>query len=104
MANPAARPPEVKPKSAHFSSGPCAKRPGCTAELLKHALLGRSHRSQEGRARLVEAVELRRKLRRITADYTIRLLPAVDTAAVSVALGSLPARHDGPRRARANVG
>src|SRR3546814_13934497 len=76
MANPAARHPEVKPKSAHFSSGPCAKRPGWTPELLKNALVGRSHRSKEGKARLVEAIELHRKLLGIPADYKIGIVPA----------------------------
>ena len=84
MAKPAAR-----PKSAHFSSGPCAKRPGWTPEILKNALVGRSHRSKEGKARLAEAIELHRKLLGIPADYKIGIVPASDTGAVEMALWSL---------------
>jgi phosphoserine aminotransferase len=54
--------PAARPKSAHFSSGPCAKRPGWTPELLKNALVGRSHRSKEGKQRLIDAIELHREL------------------------------------------
>ena len=49
--------PASRPNSAHFSSGPCAKRPGWTPELLKNALVGRSHRSKEGKQRLVDVIE-----------------------------------------------
>ncbi|HEX6959613.1 MAG TPA: phosphoserine transaminase, partial [Ferrovibrio sp.] len=84
MAKPAAR-----PKSAHFSSGPCAKRPGWTPEILNNALVGRSHRSKEGKARLVEAIELHRKVLGIPADYKIGIVPASDTGAVEMALWSL---------------
>ena len=33
--------PAVRPARPFFSSGPCAKRPGCTPEALSGALLGR---------------------------------------------------------------
>lgn len=81
--------PAARPKSAHFSSGPCAKRPGWTPEILKNALVGRSHRSKEGKARLVEAIELHRKILGIPADYRIGIVPASDTGAVEMALWSL---------------
>ncbi|WP_374466601.1 phosphoserine transaminase [Ferrovibrio sp.] len=89
MTKPATRHPETKPASAHFSSGPCAKRPGWTPEILKNALVGRSHRSKEGKARLVEAIELHRKILGIPADYRIGIVPASDTGAVEMALWSL---------------
>ena len=44
--------PAVKPANPNFSSGPCAKRPGWTVEVLKDALVGRSHRSKPGKARI----------------------------------------------------
>jgi phosphoserine aminotransferase len=88
MTKPAARP-AAKPARAHFSSGPCAKRPGWTPEILKNALVGRSHRSKEGKARLVEAIELHRKILGIPADYRIGIVPASDTGAVEMALWSL---------------
>jgi phosphoserine aminotransferase len=81
--------PALRPKSAHFSSGPCAKRPGWTPELLKNALVGRSHRSKEGKQRLVDAIELHRKLLGIPADYKIGIVPASDTGAVEMALWSM---------------
>ncbi|WP_300297031.1 phosphoserine transaminase [Ferrovibrio sp.] len=81
--------PAARPIRAHFSSGPCAKRPGWTPEILKNALVGRSHRSKEGKARLVEAIELHRKILGIPADYRIGIVPASDTGAVEMALWSL---------------
>src|SRR5262245_7390912 len=47
-----ARKPAKRPANTHFSSGPCAKRPGWSLKNLEHALLGRSHRAKEGKARL----------------------------------------------------
>ena len=49
--------PGLRPKSPHFSSGPCAKRPGWSPEALSSALTGRSHRSKEGKARLFAALK-----------------------------------------------
>lgn len=81
--------PALRPKSAHFSSGPCAKRPGWTPAILKDALLGRSHRSKEGKQRLVDVIEQHRKILGIPADYKIGIVPASDTGAVEMALWSL---------------
>ncbi|MBP7064354.1 phosphoserine transaminase [Ferrovibrio sp.] len=81
--------PSLRPAVAHFSSGPCAKRPGWNPENLKNALVGRSHRSKEGKARLVEAIELHRQILGIPADYRIGIVPASDTGAVEMALWSL---------------
>ena len=52
--------PNTRPQKPHFSSGPCAKRPGWKFENLKNALLGRSHRSKPGKARLKRAIDLTR--------------------------------------------
>ena len=46
--------PAVRPARPFFSSGPCAKRPGWTSEVLDTALIGRSHRSDPGKAKLKE--------------------------------------------------
>src|SRR4051812_31237855 len=81
--------PSVRPKTPHFSSGPCAKRPGWTLASLSRALVGRSHRSKEGKARLVEVLERSRKLLGLPADYRIAIVPASDTGAVEMALWSL---------------
>jgi phosphoserine aminotransferase len=79
----------LRPKVPHFSSGPCAKRPGWTAQNLKDAALGRSHRAKIGRARLKLAIELTREVLEVPPDYRIGIVPASDTGAVEMALWSL---------------
>jgi phosphoserine aminotransferase len=79
----------LRPNVPHFSSGPCAKRPGWNPENLKDALLGRSHRAKIGRARLKLAIELTRDVLEVPADYKIGIVPASDTGAVEMALWSL---------------
>ena len=81
--------PAVRPARPFFSSGPCAKRPGWTPEVLKNGVLGRSHRSKPGKAKLLEAIELTRKVLEVPADYRIGIVPASDTGAVEMALWSL---------------
>jgi phosphoserine aminotransferase len=81
--------PAVRPTVPHFSSGPCAKRPGWNAKNLSDALLGRSHRSKPGKAKLKRAIELTREVLQIPADYRIGIVPASDTGAVEMALWSL---------------
>ncbi|MBN9589000.1 MAG: phosphoserine aminotransferase [Alphaproteobacteria bacterium 64-11] len=81
--------PAVRPARPFFSSGPCAKRPGWTPENLKNALLGRSHRSKPGKARLKEAIDRTRAILGVPADYRIAIVPASDTGAVEMAMWSL---------------
>lgn len=81
--------PAARPQRAHFSSGPCAKRPGWTLEALKDALLGRSHRAKVGKAKLKLAIDLTREVLGVPADYRIGIVPASDTGAVEMALWSL---------------
>ncbi|MBM3532350.1 MAG: phosphoserine transaminase [Alphaproteobacteria bacterium] len=81
--------PGLRPKSPHFSSGPCAKRPGWSLKALEDALVGRSHRSKEGKARLVEVIERSRTILGMPADYRLAIVPASDTGAVEMALWSL---------------
>ena len=81
--------PAVRPSIAQFSSGPCAKIPGWSPKLLEPALLGRSHRSGEGKARLKQAIALTREVLEVPADYKIGIVPASDTGAVEMALWSL---------------
>ncbi len=82
-------PPAVRPVVPHFSSGPCAKRPGWSSQNLKSALLGRSHRSKPGKAKLKRAIDLTREVLRVPADYRIGIVPASDTGAVEMSLWSL---------------
>jgi phosphoserine aminotransferase len=79
----------MRPRVPHFSSGPCAKRPGWTAQALSAAVLGRSHRSKAGKAKLKRAIDLTREVLQVPAHYRIGIVPASDTGAVEMALWSL---------------
>src|SRR5436190_7115317 len=87
MTNPAM--PGVRPANPVFSSGPCAKRPGWSLEVLRDAALGRSHRSKPGKAKLKQAIDLTREVLEVPADYKIGIVPASDTGALEMALWSL---------------
>ena len=81
--------PLVRPQNPHFSSGPCAKRPGWSLDALHGALLGRSHRAKPGRAKIDEVVERSRVLLGIPRDYRVGIVPASDTGAIEMAMWSL---------------
>jgi phosphoserine aminotransferase len=81
--------PSVRPRVPHFSSGPCAKRPGWSLQALTDAALGRSHRAKLGKAKLKRAIDLTREILEVPADYRIGIVPASDTGAVEMALWSL---------------
>lgn len=81
--------PAVRPTVPHFSSGPCAKRPGWSPQKLAGAFTGRSHRSKPGKAKLKRAIDLTREVLQVPADYRIGIVPASDTGAVEMALWSL---------------
>ena len=81
--------PSVRPRNPCFSSGPCAKRPGWTPAALGDALLGRSHRSAAGKAKLGEVIARSRELLGLPADTLLGIVPASDTGAVEIALWSL---------------
>jgi phosphoserine aminotransferase len=81
--------PSSRPNVPHFSSGPCAKRPGWTPEKLNDAALGRSHRAKVGKAKLKLAIELTREVLEVPAGYRIGIVPASDTGAVEMALWSM---------------
>ncbi len=81
--------PDMRPGNPNFSSGPCAKRPGWTAAALDGALVGRSHRSKPGKAKLKEVIDRTRGILGVPEDYRIGIVPASDTGAVEMALWSL---------------
>jgi phosphoserine aminotransferase len=81
--------PGRRPGNPCFSSGPCAKRPGWTPEAVADALVGRSHRSKPGKAKLAEVIDRTRALLSVPAEYRIGIVPASDTGAVEMAMWSL---------------
>ena len=83
------QPPSTRPHNPCFGSGPTAKRPGWSVAALERALTGRSHRSAEGKKRLVEVGERSRRILGIPADYRIGILPGSDTGAFEAAMWSM---------------
>ena len=81
--------PTDKPKNPCFSSGPCAKRPGWSLDVLKDAALGRSHRAKIGKTKLEQVIEKSKKILGVPADYLLGIVPASDTGAVEMALWSM---------------
>jgi phosphoserine aminotransferase len=79
----------MRPARPEFSSGPCAKRPGWTPDNLSGAVLGRSHRSKLGKARLKEAIDRTREVLEVPDDFLIGIVPGSDTGAVEMAMWSM---------------
>ncbi len=81
--------PAARPANPRFSSGPCAKRPGWSPEVLQNAVLGRSHRARPGKDRLKQAIDLTAEILQVPDGYRVGIVPASDTGAVEMALWSL---------------
>ena len=81
--------PAARPANPRFSSGPCAKIPGFSLDMLSDAPLGRSHRAAVGKSKLKEAIDLTREILGVPADYRIGIVPGSDTGAVEMAMWSL---------------
>lgn len=81
--------PDRLPSRPLFSSGPCAKRPGWSPDALSGAVIGRSHRSSEGKSRLGDVIQRSRELLGLPDDWRIGIVPASDTGAVEMAMWSL---------------
>ncbi|KIX17335.1 phosphoserine transaminase [Paracoccus sp. 228] len=81
--------PAARPENPRFSSGPCAKIPHYSLDMLSDAPLGRSHRAAVGKSKLAEAIELTRAVLGVTADYRIGIVPGSDTGAVEMAMWTL---------------
>jgi phosphoserine aminotransferase len=81
--------PLQRPDRPYFSSGPCAKRPGWSVEVLSSTPVGRSHRAPIGKARLKKAIDDTHQLLNLPDNYRVGIVPASDTGAVEMALWSL---------------
>ncbi len=81
--------PAMRPARPEFSSGPCAKRPGWNPQALQNAVLGRSHRSKPGKARIQDAINRTRAVLEVPDDFLIGIVPGSDTGAVEMALWSM---------------
>jgi phosphoserine aminotransferase len=81
--------PARRPANIHFSSGPCAKRPGWSLKNLDKAFLGRSHRAKEGKARLKLAIDKTKALLGLPAGYVCGIVPASDTGAFEMAMWTM---------------
>jgi phosphoserine aminotransferase len=81
--------PGKRPVNTHFSSGPCAKRPGWTPKALDSAFLGRSHRAKEGKARLKLAIDKTKAILGLPADHLCAIVPGSDTGAFEMAMWTM---------------
>src|SRR3569623_480775 len=82
-------PPGLRPADSRFSSGPTKKRPGWNLQALNGALLGRSHRSKAGKAKLKEAIDRTHALLRVPEGFRVAIVPASDTGSVEMAMWNL---------------
>ena len=81
--------PTRKPANPCFSSGPCAKRPGWSAAVLKDAIVGRSHRSKPAMAQIADVIQLMRDVLEIPDDYRVGITAGSDTGAIELAMWNL---------------
>jgi len=82
-------PPAVRPLRPHFSSGPCAKPPGWSADKIDTQILGRSHRSGLGKERLKLCIDLMRQMLELPDTHRIGIVPGSDTGAFEMAMWAM---------------
>ena len=77
------------PKRPFFGSGPCAKPVGWSLEHCRDALVGRSHRSDEGLSAIRQVISSLRDLVGIPRDYEVLLTPGSATGSCEMAIWNL---------------
>jgi len=81
--------PSTKPNNPNFSSGPCAKRPGWSIDVLKNTPIGRSHRHKVCKDKLNEAIVKSKKILNLPESYHIGIMTGSNTGALESAMWSL---------------
>ena len=81
--------PELRPQRPYFSSGPCAKPPGWAPEKLDTQVLGRSHRSGQGKKRLHYCIDLMREGLGLPDSHRIGIVAGSDTGAFEMAMWAM---------------
>jgi phosphoserine aminotransferase len=81
--------PAERPSNPCFGSGPTAKRPGWSVDVLRDAMVGRSHRSGAAKQRLAAVIERSRAILGIPDDYRLGIVPASDTGAFEMAMWTM---------------
>ena len=74
------------PQNPNFSSGPCAKYKNWSLDKLSGALIGRSHRSKNGKKKLKICIEETKSLLNLPSEYLLGILPGSNTGAFEIAL------------------
>jgi phosphoserine aminotransferase len=87
--------PLLKPSRPLFSSGPCPKRPGWSADAVeKLAYLGRSHRAKEPLQQIKTLINLTGKVLNLPEDYKVAIVPGSDTGAFELLMWSLLGKNE----------
>ncbi|RED12873.1 phosphoserine transaminase [Pontivivens insulae] len=82
--------PQVKPARPEFSSGPCPKRPGWSAEAVaSRYFAGRSHRAAGPKAQIADVITKMADLLDVPVGYRVGIVPASDTGAYEMAMWSM---------------
>jgi phosphoserine aminotransferase len=81
--------PVVRPADPRFSSGPCKKHPGWSANSLNQQHLGYSHRASGPKSSLASAIDRSAQLLGLPDDWQLGIVPASDTGAFEMAMWSL---------------
>ena len=87
--------PLQKPSRPLFSSGPCPKRPGWSADAIeKIAYLGRSHRAKKPLQQIKNLINLTGEILELPEGYKVAIVPGSDTGAFELLMWSLLGKNE----------